>query len=633
MPASTTRIVWPWAFRCEAGLIDWMEIWRLWTTYEYDLSATEIPDWVLGPPGQAAFRAILNEKGIVERGAHLRWATLPQMGIPSRAFKVWRRQNYELPGEQAFPLGDLTETPDSPGVKAVSWGHSVGMARLVIDQPAPGGLAIGYSGNTDPKRWLTARAIAAGNTMVQIAGPGLTGVLLPQAANILSLGLTSAEDIANADDWELLEHVGLPVDTGEWAGIQDHDADQGVIAEGLMPPIEAAMARYQRGQAAVGWPTRFDPTTLAPPFELPDGHGLIEEMREQILGRIRNLMDIRPSDMHLHEDIFDMPPPENAAGDHAPTQPSQARFSPLNLMLSAVTSDPNLSLILGYGTALSQPDIPAPTQSAGAPFEGPDDFHYMITGEWDGGLTGEQPPLELAALALQPHFAFAGATPEGMEATQSQPMSPLTPDGDWRKSVRFSWDRTPSSGLYRVASFAAARAAKQPAGGSELINEPRDSGGFRPIAANNSPEDPDQAKISHTDRVVAIPAPALATQNGFITMRYAAVTQTIFGLWGRWNFADEILFEPSPNRVPILSASLVPQAVALGPCPATLTFDFAWDWSVRRPDEIFVGGRLWAAAKRSDPPPSDGPSLQLPRSLGGAQPGLTISFADDTPAA
>ncbi|MBY8977177.1 hypothetical protein KHP62_15270 [Rhodobacteraceae bacterium NNCM2] len=627
-------------FTCEAALIDWVEIFR--QRYEQALQIAidfldldiGIPDQIYSDQFEKMLCDALEAEGVAKHAAHLRWSTNPAIGIPSRAFKVWRRPTLPFAAEELIPLEELEGGVAPNGTTTISWGRPLAQVRFKITMPPSGGLIFGFSGAPSLNRWSSYRALPGGTIFESLGGRALTGMILPAGAVIEGLTGVSEFDAANDDNWELVEIVGLPIDPAEWAGIGEHDQDQGMIADGLVPPREAALQRYNRGRPIVGWPFFLAPGILAPAYQLPDGAGLIDEMNDQILDMIRALMNFPPDQMAEQLLQVEMPPPENAAGETPPTEPSMAEFSPLVLLLTGATSDPNLSLTLGYGTAIPQEDVPTVQVIDNLSFfRGSDDFHYMVTNDWDEGFDGEGEPRTLAALALHPMPALAGAAPTGVEAAQSMPMAPLEPDGDWRRSVRFSWQRVPKTGFYRVASYAAARIALTPGATPELLNETRESGGIRPIATTVAPHDGDTLRLSAVDRVVSIPPPTLPTQNGSVIMGYAAVTQTIFGLWGNWAGTLADVREPSPNRVPILSASLTPQLVPVGPAPAELVIEFGWDWSVRRPASILIGGRLYPAAKRSDPPPTTLPTLQLPRSLGAADPALEITFAGDTPSA
>lgn len=629
------RIVNPKWFHCESGVIHWGEIWALHVRHSAQMSG--------GDPvaaEEAANRLIddyrryweisIEQQGYILEGAHLRWATHPGMGIPSRAFRVWQRPGGPFEAEETLAPETLTTWTEN-GLRVISFGRPLAQVRLGFGAPHPG-VVIGFSGAPSGDRFVALRQIEAPITVV--AGPKMTGIMLPANADLQLIRGVSENDAANDPHWVERERVGLPVDTSEWAGIGDHTAGQGLLPEGdpqstlgtgLDSPFDAALARYDRGRAPIGWPQFVAPLSAAPAFTQPDGPLLIEEMRDQILGQIRDRMDLPPMQIHQALEQVTMPPPENFSGQVAPTAPSEATYSPLGLMLLGVTSDPNLSLILGYGTAL-----PYARQTFGAMEMGID---YMVTAEWDQGVSGNGPALEMAALALDPQRAFAGAAPLNMEALQSNPMSPVAPDAPWRRSVRVSWDRVPKTGLYRVASFAAMRRPLLPLGDAVLMNEARPSGGFRPIAANAVAGDPDTGRVSAADRVVEIPVAGAPVNNGFVEMAYAATTQTIFGLWGAWSWVSETVREPDPARVPLLAARLEtrPPAVPGGLCPGTLIVEFTWDWSVRTPDRILISGRLWPAALRSDPAPSDVPVMTLPRALGGGDPGLMITFAGDVP--
>lgn len=641
------RIVVPELFTVEAAQINWCEIFASRLDDFLEVLEEMFPDLavLIGNDNlqnlDEVFCEVLHQLGYPENSAHLRWVTAPAVGLPSRAFKVWRRTSLPFEGEEALDPDSFSVATTVDGPQILSFNQTLAMVRMTVTMPGAGGLIFGCSGGPTVEHWTAAKAVAGGAHVVKIGAPNLTGIVLPPGATLNSIFGVTQSVAANSRDWRLVEVVGLPVEPAEWAGVGEHDQEQGFLSEGLVSPKDAALARYQRGRALLGWPAFLAPGILAPAWQQPEGPQLIDEMEEQILGQIREIAEVSPNLMASQRRTITVPPPENAAGISATTEPSEADYSPLELLLTGISTDPNLSLILGYGTAIAQDDV---SQGLGALelLEGGDDFDYMVTADWDQGFNGRGNSLTLAALAIAPGMALAGAQPTGVAAVPSQPMAPVAPDGDWRRSVRFLWQRVPRTGFYRVASFAAAKVRFQPGEQAELMNEVRESGGIRPIAAALAPSDAadgqpspsgplpgEKTHLSAIDRVVNIPPPAMPVNNGSITMGYATCTQTIFGLWGNWAGSAVVLQEPNPNRVPILRAELTPEVVQAGPAPATLVIEFGWDWSVRRPASILIGGRLYAAEKRSDPPPSELPTLQLPRSLGGADPAIELTFAGD----
>ncbi|MEM9636334.1 MAG: hypothetical protein AAGA94_01705 [Pseudomonadota bacterium] len=644
------RIVIPALFTVEAAQINWCQVFsdRLDDFLEILVELfPEFADQIYGNENlqnlDELLCEILRQIGYPVNAAHLRWVTAPSVGLPSRAFRVWRRRSLPFEGEEALDPDTFTVATTIGGPQVLSFNRTLAMVRMTVTMPGAGGLIFGCSGGPTFEHWTAAKAVAGGAHVVKIGAPNLTGIVLPPGATLHSIFGVTQSDAANSQDWELVEVVGLPVEPAEWVGVGEHDQEQGLLSEGLVAPKDAALARYHRGRALLGWPAFLAPGILAPIWRQPVGPQLIQEMEEQILSQVREVAEFAPNRMANQRRTITVPPPENATGAVATTEPSEADYSPLELMLTGISTDPNLSLILGYGTAIAQEDI---SQGTGAldMLEGVDDYDYMVTADWDQGLNGRGDELTLAALAIAPGPALAGAQPTGVAAVPSQPMAPIEPDGDWRRSVRFLWQRVPRSGFYRIASYAAAKVRFQPGEQAELMNELRDSGGIRPIAASLPPSDAadgqpspsgplpgEKTHLSAIDRVVNIPPPALPVNNGSIIMGYAACTQTIFGLWGNWAGSATTLHEPNPNRVPILRAELAPQVVSAGPAPATLVVEFGWDWSVRRPASVIIGGRLYAAQYRSDPPPSDLPTLQLPRSLGGVDPAIEVTFAGDTP--
>jgi hypothetical protein len=624
-----SRVVDTDRFRLEAAIIDWREQVIMRQRAGSALAGDAFDSEVMANR--------MKEEGVPNRLAQLRWSTRADVGTPTEPFRVWRRPI--LPFNREKELENLQFVAPIGGGVVVTWSRPLALVELTLDVASANALVFGYSGTPDLEGIVTFRKVNAGFQRVVLTGPALTGAILPLGATFQSATGIDGESAANADGWEEVEVVGFPAALGEWRG--GHDQKQGLVGS-LTDPVDAAQQRYLRGRSQFGWPGFLAPGHPAPPFEQPDAKLLVEEVRKQFLDMIRDLQAFPPAQQAQETVSVAMPPPEDHQGTAAPIAGSVAQLSPLFLLAAAVTADPHLSLVLGYGTAIEQKDLPTIVLGDRKLFDGPDDFDYMVTATWEKGIASDGAVTTLAALALRPHTAFAGPQPFGLTAVESQPLRPRNPDNPWRRSVRISWPRLPKTGLLRIASFATARRDVNPAEAPFLLNEKRDSGGFRAIAANapltRSPADPPETPIEAFNRLnisamdpdVAIPSALAPNQNGFLDARYAAVTQTIFGLWGSWGATAKTIEEPAPDRVRILALSLAPTAAA-GPCPATAVIEFGWDWSVRKPQSITFGGRLYAQAKRSDPPPSSTPPGNFPRSLAGAEPLITIAFNGDVP--
>jgi hypothetical protein len=161
---------------------------------------------------------------------------------------------------------------------------------------------------------------------------------------------------------------------------------------------------------------------------------------------------------------------------------STTTLAPLVMTLMAASTDPFLSLVLGFGTAypLAGGGVLAPA----VPLD------FMVTARWEQGLDAKSAPADYAAVIAAPAAARVGA------------LRPLAADGNWRSTLRIGWDRPPITPLFRTASLAATRASITPSAPTVALMEARPSGGYRPIAINQAadPPDPEFYHLNMVDR-------------------------------------------------------------------------------------------------------------------------------------
>jgi hypothetical protein len=156
--------------------------------------------------------------------------------------------------------------------------------------------------------------------------------------------------------------------------------------------------------------------------------------------------------------------------------------------------------------------------------------------------------------------------------------------------------------------------------------EPRPSGGHKPIAPGQAEGD-EQANFVHlTDRRLELP-----NNPGERHVHYSVATQSIFSLWSPWQGVDFGTHQPSTPPPRIVAATLAVTAPALGKvCAGTLTVDLTWDWTDRRPSQIVLEGRMYAAADRAELPPVPFPPAGLERAISTAGAQVILNFSGDT---
>ncbi len=551
----------------------------------------------------------------------LRWMIHREMGFPSGPFIVWRRlRQARTPVPLAIDVGSLDFFF---GTRLVDWHDTV--STVEIDVNGAAGLVMAFAGTPLLSQVVAFTSAPGGPATLQLSASAMDGLIVSAGINVLQVRGIPADDLSAAAGWEKFELVGLPVSKPEWSGIGTHADNQGMVAA-LTSPENAARQRLERGAPPIGWGPLLDAGVPAPLWSAPDFTDLIKDLNTDLLQFLRPVVASFPPNEHYAQQLnVPLPPPENSSGQSMPVAGGTSKISPLGLTLIGAGTDPYFSLGLGFGTA-----YPVTTQSfAAVNIPNAAQYDYMITARWDKGFDGNSAPVEYAALVPTPQQAIPPPAPANMMTRFMGHLRPRQTDFDWLCSVRVGWDRPPAIPLFRPRTYAFARAGVAPAEPAEAVMAKRRSGGFLPIAINETitPPDPENWRIHAVHRELPIPS-----NPGNRTMKYAAAHQDIYGQWSSWSAINRTVSQPAVDQVRIVSAQMHASVPASGTvCPGTLVIEFLWDWRIRRPQTIRFAGRLYAAAFHGDPPPIVTVPSGLQRSLGGADPVVEITFAGDVP--
>lgn len=553
----------------------------------------------------------------------LRWMLRGDMGMPTEPFQVWARSKSVQGIQESLPITTRT-LAFLAGYTLVTWSPE-SMSNVSIDLTSPAaGVIAAFAGGPLFENFTGWVQFPAGSSTVDLSAPVIDGLLVSPGASISAVRGIASGALSTAAGWVLVETVGLPVKEADWAGIGRHGEPQGMVTA----PVDAQTAAFQRldrGGPPIGWGPLLAPGFPAPPWSAPDYGALIAEVNGELLDFLRVIIPGVPPDQLAGKRItMPVPPPQNSFGQTVDAASSDADVSPFGMTLIAAGTDPFLSLVLGFGTAYPVTDSSA---LAGRPR-----LDYMITAHWEEGLDGASAPVDYAAIIPAPGLAMPPPPPANLSAEIQGLLKPLLPDREWRCTSRVSWDKLPSSQLFRSASFAAARAGVAPPGATRALMDERGAGGFRPVAISRT--DPAHDPIWWRNNVMDRELPIRANP-GTRTVKYGVAVQDIYGQWTAWMSVDEGMAQPELDRVRIASAKLTATPPLSGAiCPATLEVEFFWDWSVRTPERIQFAGTLYAAAEHGSPPPSLAIPSGLARSMGGADPIFNVTFGGgDMPSA
>jgi hypothetical protein len=554
----------------------------------------------------------------------LRWMLGSDLGMPTEPFGVWARPHMAAPTWQPLTISQR-QLLYLGLFQLVTWSQgSVSSVRIDVQAPS-GGAIFAFSGGPLLSNICAAAAAPVGNTTVELSAHIIDGLLVSPAISVNAMRGIVTSAYANTPGWTEIELVGLPVKQAQWSGIGKHGEPQGMVGS-FTDAQTAAVARLTRGAPPIGWALTDASGIAAPTWTAPNFASLVGEVNSDLLDALRAIVRDFPPDQQAAQTIsVALPPPVNSSGQQMSGGGSTTTLAPLPMTFMAAATDPFLSLVLGFGTA-----YPPARDAAGAPVgSGAQDF--MITAHWEKGLDGRSARVDYAAVIPAPTAALAPPPPANLFSVIVGALRPLATDGNWRSTQRIGWDRPPNTPLFRTASFAATRASTAPPAPTVALMAPRASGGYRPIAINSAahPPDPDLHRLNTVDREVEIPS-----SPGTRQLTYATAVQDIYGQWTPWLSVAQSLAQPDLAPVRIVSASLTPVAPASGSvCATSLEIEFLWDWRVRTPRQITFVGRMYAAARHGDPPPSLVVPAGLDRSLAGGGAALVVTFAGAVPSA
>lgn len=593
-------------FWAESAYLNWLSI------YKPHLREQPI-DVVLGPqsPDLAARQVAL--RWHINAAEHPGGAKEP-IGLPTGPFTVWRRPPFGYEDLEK-PLDFHTNGGLFLGLRLVTFHRTVATVTLEV-QSSNGGTVFGLGNAPKPLSILTWQSVPAGPASLQLAAGRINGLLIPPTMTITDARGSRPRDVAEKLEWEEIEIVGMPVD-GSWAGVGNHLTEQGPVGA-LTDPEDAAHQRVLRGTPPFGWHAHVAPGVAAPLWQPPDPVGVVAEVQADLLRHLRDALALPQPQQVAHFFKAPVPPPETLQGDAMSGSTTDAEVPTVALLQLAVGGDPFLSLAMGYGTNLDETDL-----SGVEIFDQHAAFDYMVTAPYERGLAGGD-PVELATLALRPRRVFPPPIAARIESELRANLAPVIPDADWRASTTTRWDRAPGMALARTASHAVTRHSPGDTTAEALL-EKRRSQGHHPITPAVAPADDQKNFIVYADRAISIP-----NDPGQRTLRYSVANQNLFGVWSVWQGADVTVGQPQLPPPRVLAADFDVTAPATGTaCPATLTVDVTWDWADRRPGEIRLVGRMFAAADRAATAPIPIPPPWLERQIGLPGTAIVLTFAGD----
>jgi hypothetical protein len=399
-------------------------------------------------------------------------------------------------------------------------------------------------------------------------------------------GARSKQDLADNGDWKLVEIVGLPINSDDWAGTGYSLDPQGLVDARLLDPVEAARQRLMRGAPPKGWPPFGPAGDSVPAWEKPDQNGYLDSLlRGALLPGLRDMLLQEPAPERQRSYTVDIKRPDNelrprlllnnVIGSFSGDDNPRGAWQPLSVMAMAAGSDPLATLALGFGTAID-------TEMFGEEI-------YMVTVRIADGQGNEA---ELADIALGGALNQRVPKPAGLATHLARTTRPQRLDGIRQESIGITWQRPPTqlpppALAPEVPTAVAYAVARVDRGSLLLTRRPPDVLGWLSFVPGK-PGNADPILFLDHNLRGGIDGHGVEHPNPLAyTADYAVAAQDLFGRWSDWESVSYSADNEPPQRPTVISVTL--------DNAGRLTVDFSWDWSDRSPQFIELQG-AWTDA-------------------------------------
>jgi hypothetical protein len=581
------RIVSPARFRAEGAAIPWPQLARRQLAAgkgrlheaRYDRDATN--EITHGVTDERNLSELLDKR---PGEVHLRWACSAQLGVPPGPFTVWWH-----PGLEARREVEVRARPIAGGQELTWDGRSAAVLEVEVDpadptQPVQLFAFRGAAVISTVVGWTQVQPTSAGPVSLVLRAGGFTRAWLFNGS-LRRGSVDRLREVVNDDGWQPLELVGLPVEPGAIDGYDDRK--QGFV-DAPTTPIDAAVARVERGGPPLGWWPVTELGTLAPPWSPSDPRGVVEEVVQDLLPIVAPIYREVP---HQQASVVHHEPMQRPEQDGVQTgRPKDAELPPFGALLLSATTDPYLALATGFGTAY---DVQRDQRWHGR--------DLLVTADYPETPEGGRATYAAYVPWPGPHLATAPVT--DLSAGREGLDQPRHRDAPWRETVRLRWRHVEATAaLGRPSGIAVARA--EPAGSptSTCLLTERIAGGWRTLIPVPEPPAPGTTGSDH-DRFVDV-AREIPLGSGGRSATYAVATHDVFGVWSPWEDVGHTGPEPAAPVPRVMSLRLDARYEGAPVCPATIELQLALDWTERTPRTIEIAAIAYPATAGDSPPPA-----------------------------
>lgn len=587
----------------------------------------------------------------------LRWNMHPEFGFPRQAFNVYRRRSTYA----AMNASTIQNLPVSISNSFRQFSFSSGeeMYITAVHVSVSAGQKLSITPFDRERKNMTGKTREVTQTgSVYFKCPFTCGFTIVGSGTVQAIHGISMDQVANAQDWELIQLVGLPFMKGSVGGQGYHGDAQGYINQ-LTNPERASMQRLLIGELLFPTPPSLnDPQVPDPQWNAPKSDLYFNDLKKP-----EGILELIKKCLSNTDDFSGTPLNRQPAfaitqiikGIHQPggdpPKDAEARIPVVGTTLLSVTSDSPAALGLGFGTTDFVPRGSVQSQSSAAMIDmhlmkaaatttdlG---FDYMVTAQYVirpfekidvfDFLNDLSDKIEFCALSdardipLQPLQA---------EVFTLRTNRPETRDAPFTEAVKFRWARTALPQGYGVV-------ASYKHGTSSVLNTPYDFSldAFKnyslyvpKVNSSNPDEQVTPEDDNDHDKFVMVQPEEELPFKGSEVHKYFVAGWDVFGQWSHFLKLNHIAQSPPKQNPGIMHVNLRkthPDDVSdLSPnnpiVHCTLEVEIGWNWADRSPKRIEVSGTFFNASNNN--PPVTHPNHMSLSAADHSTPVIVISF-------
>lgn len=584
----------------------------------------------------------------------LRWTTHPEFGFPRQPFKVWRRAPVYADADIRRVITNGNEAVNFS--RPFYFGEEMFLVAITCTVQTGQSLILTPIGR-DNVLMEAKQYTLSNNATILFKAPFIIGIQVEGFGTVTNLAGIALSAMLQKNDWELVQIVGLPFNTGDVGG-QGYDGDKQGFLPNLTDPESAARLRLKLGQWLFLPPpsiNALDAQCVDPQWRHPNAEPYLKYLHAEQLKLVRRCLENSNDSSYIRENRQPCYKEDyTIEGMHqtgtSATQSANLKIPVVGLTMVTVSNESPASLGMGFGTydfpsgKFSRPGVDdyKTMYSARARAATTKNFlsvDYMVTTQFVVRPFEEFQFDFLDSLSQKIEFAALNderatpVQPHELEAMGIQYNRPEQRNQPYTQSVKLRWPKSNVPHGYGIT------ASYQPGADSQVHNDdyPFEKFCYKNIFTPQPKVNDLQQDPADVDKYIINASEEPVPLFGSKLHKYFVGGWDVFGRWSAMSKINFTAAAPSMQQPGIMAIALkIKDGVDIysltpiqSPVPCQLEIEFSWDWIDRSPSRIEIAGKFFDASLNQ---PSAGvPNYFSLQATDTSTPVIAINFPVDDP--